>query len=94
MALSAPELVEVEKFARALEKPEPKLLRDNSLVSKTKCVFDKVKDLESFSQKLMQMVFTVSTDIFEPGREKTGLLGFRPGLTQTDLYSHRSRLEA
>ena len=31
---------------------------------------------------------------FEPRREKTGLRGFRPGLTQTDLYSHRSRLEA
>ena len=29
----------------------------------------------------------------EPRREKTGLRGFRPGLTQTDLYSHRSRLE-
>ena len=28
----------------------------------------------------------------EPRREKTGLRGFRPGLTQTDLYSHRSRL--
>ena len=26
-------------------------------------------------------------------REKTGLWGFRPGLTQADLYSHRSRLE-
>ena len=30
----------------------------------------------------------------EPRREKTGLRGFRPGLTQTHLYSHRSRLEA
>ena len=29
-----------------------------------------------------------------PRREKTGLRGFRPGLTQTNLYSHRSRLEA
>ena len=29
-----------------------------------------------------------------PRREKTGLRGFRPGLTQTDLFSHRSRLEA
>ena len=28
----------------------------------------------------------------EPRREKTGLWGFRPGLTQTDLYSHRSRI--
>ena len=27
--------------------------------------------------------------IFEPRREKTGLRGFRPGLTQTNLYSHR-----
>ena len=32
--------------------------------------------------------------ITEPRREKTGLRGFRPGLTQTGLYSHRSRLEA
>ena len=31
---------------------------------------------------------------YEPRREKTGLRGFRPGLTQTGLYSHRSRLEA
>ena len=30
----------------------------------------------------------------EPRREKTGLRDFRPGLTQTDLYSHRSGLEA
>ena len=30
----------------------------------------------------------------EPRREKTGLRGFRPGPTQTDLYSHRSGLEA
>ena len=27
-------------------------------------------------------------------REKTGLRGFRTGLTQTDLYSHRKELEA
>ena len=26
--------------------------------------------------------------IFEPRCEKTGLPGFRPGLTQTGLYSH------
>ena len=31
---------------------------------------------------------------YEPRREKTGLRGFRPGPTQTRLYSHRSRLEA
>ena len=30
----------------------------------------------------------------EPHREKTGLPGFRPGPTQTSLYSHRRSLEA
>ena len=30
--------------------------------------------------------------IKEPRREKTGLRGFRPGLAQTQLYSHRRRL--
>ena len=34
------------------------------------------------------------TFLFEPRREKTGLRGFRPGLAQTDMYSHRSWLEA
>ena len=29
-----------------------------------------------------------------PRCEKTGLLGFRPGTTQTRLYSHRRRLVA
>ena len=32
--------------------------------------------------------------ILEPRHEKTGLRGFRPGPTQTGLFSHRSRLEA
>ena len=32
--------------------------------------------------------------LYEPVREKTNNLGFRPVLTQTGLYSHRSRLEA
>ena len=31
---------------------------------------------------------------FELRREKPGLRGFRPGLTQIGLYSHRKRLEA
>ena len=33
-------------------------------------------------------------NIIEPHREKTGLRGFRPGLTQTDLYKLRKELEA
>ena len=31
---------------------------------------------------------------FEPSREKTNNLGFRPGPTQTRLYSHRTKLGA
>ena len=31
--------------------------------------------------------------LFEPRCEKTGLRGFRPGPTQTGLYSHRRWLE-
>ena len=30
----------------------------------------------------------------EPHREKTCLQGFRPGLTQTELFSHKRQLEA
>ena len=32
--------------------------------------------------------------LFEPRCEKNGLRGFRPGPTQTGLYSHKRRLEA
>ena len=38
--------------------------------------------------------FAYQQQSYEPRREKTGLRGFRPGLTRTSLYSHRSRLEA
>ena len=31
----------------------------------------------------------ISSLLYEPHREKTGLRGFRPGPTQTALYSHR-----
>ena len=31
--------------------------------------------------------------INESGREKNGRLGFRPGLAQDGLYSHRRKLE-
>ena len=34
------------------------------------------------------------TYIYEPRCEKTGLQGFRPGLTQTGLFNHRRWLEA
>ena len=35
----------------------------------------------------------ISHVTFEPRREKTGLRDFRPGLTETGLYSHRRWLE-
>ena len=35
----------------------------------------------------------VELKTYEPRCEKTGLRGFRPGLTQTGLYSHRRWLE-
>ena len=34
------------------------------------------------------------SEIYEPVHDKTNNLGFLPGLTQTGLCSHRSRLEA
>ena len=34
------------------------------------------------------------TMLFGCSRGKTGLRGFRPGVTQTGLYSHRGRVEA
>ena len=44
----------------------------------------------------MSLWVDIPTDIktTEPVHEKTNNLGFRLGLTQTRLYSHRSRLEA
>ena len=49
----------------------------------------------SKNQKYMQWLF-INDNVFriEPRREKTGLRDFRPGPTQTGLYSLRSRLEA
>ena len=40
------------------------------------------------------MQYQYNVNINEPPHEKTNNMGFRPGLTQTDLYSHRSRLAA
>ena len=37
---------------------------------------------------------SLDVDTYEPGREKTCFWVFRPGLTQTRLYSHRRLLEA
>ena len=42
---------------------------------------------------MCDLVHNVET-VFKPRCEKTGLWGFRPGPTQTGLYSHRKWLEA
>ena len=47
-------------------------------------------DLFSRENKLVYSILRK----FEPRCEKTGLRGFRPGPTQTRLYSHRRWLEA
>ena len=36
----------------------------------------------------VQNHFEYSLSLYEPRCEKTGLRGFRPGLTQTELYKH------
>ena len=40
------------------------------------------------------LIPSVQLNHFEPSYEKTNNLGFRPGMTQTGLYSHSSWLEA
>ena len=48
----------------------------------------------SFIEGLSSMRCNKHSTLHELRREKTGLRGCRPVATQTDLYSHRSRLEA
>ena len=43
---------------------------------------------------ILVLLSPVTPQQFEPRREKSGLWGFRPGQTQTGLYSNRRKLEA
>ena len=43
---------------------------------------------------ILTMFASSSVVTYEPRREKTGLRGFRPGPTQTDLYKLIKELEA
>ena len=52
------------------------------------------EDLDFSKKKGTGCVFTRAYRLIEPRHEKTGLRGFRPGPTQTSLYSHRRWLEA
>ena len=49
---------------------------------------------EIFDVKKFRFYSTCVSVIYEPRCEKTGRRGFRPGPTQTRLYSHRRWLEA
>ena len=51
----------------------------------------------NFVAGMVPFLFNLIQDVIkllEPRRQKTGLRGFRPGLTQTDLYSPRSSIKA
>ena len=47
---------------------------------------------ESFKDR--NCIVNSNKNIYEPLHKKINNLGFRPGPTQTSLYSHSSRLEA
>ena len=49
---------------------------------------------DTFTKKQFMVYRHVTLRTYEPRREKTGLRGFRPGPTQTDLYQLRKELEA
>ena len=50
--------------------------------------------IEGLQFHSMGICYFYKQSIYEPRSEKTGLRGFRPGPTQTGLYSHRRWLEA
>ena len=49
--------------------------------------------MAGFDDLILKIPLILATLIFEPRSEKTGLRGFRPGPTQTGLYSYRRWLE-
>ena len=67
------------------------LLRQHECLRQTSHTRTKVDMISSVGEL---PCYPLEHNKFEPRREKTGLRGFRPGLTQTELYSHRSMLEA
>ena len=51
-------------------------------------------DFDRLIEQTEQVCSVSVSASFEPQIEKTGLWGYQPGLTQTELYSHRKGLEA
>ena len=70
------------------------------LIHVQKYVFLDAAHIFSWMHKMQQAIVVILavkvpvSSPYEPRYEETGLWGVRPGLTQTDLYSHRSRLGA
>ena len=54
----------------------------------------RMSPMENSLKRKHLFISRVRIGIIEPVHEKTNNLGFRPGLTQTRLYSHRIKLEA
>ena len=48
----------------------------------------------NYTLQSLSSIFFIFQYTFEPRCEKTGLRGFRPGPTQTELCSHRRWLDA
>ena len=95
-------------FANSFELPdiviEPTELKDDYSVASTLSVTNIQYDYTGDYICRLEKMHAVNTSVYvyaegnvsyEPRREKkNGFRGFHSGLTQTDLYSHRSRLEA
>ena len=90
--------VSEKKMLEHCERRRRKMTGSGGLISLPVVYCRRFKDGSSFvvcSVARFQLIFgTVFLVLFERRYEKTGLRGFRPGLPQTGLYSHRRRLEA
>ena len=71
-------------------KSEISILQSFSVVAQPAFLSDLVENPNN-TFFMMRLIWFVR---YEPPCEKTDLRGFRPGPTQTGLYSHRSWLEA
>ena len=73
---------------------DPKVWFRTFLLTRLNELFSKISEFLVFLPLLVfQVAIHIFMLLFEPRCEKTGLLGFRPGPTQTGLYSHKRWLE-
>ena len=74
----------------------PDLVFQNTVYSIEVCVFEFLIGVPPFNDQTPDLVFQNILNRGEKGfcEWEKQQCGFRPGLTQTGLYSHRSRLKA